>query len=282
MKPLLFAALTALLLLLSCHRNSATSKTAAVSDTIALGKTVTVAGADAEDDIYANVDEDSLLNNEVQKLLINDKNHVMHMPFSDSIEITASVIGRIQTHIKAGMLFDGSNRFALIKQVSGNGLAITVYKRQDGSYKQMMEFSISEMEYSGHTLKDVNSDGYNDLLIDTYGCCGTNLKGFCEVYLYKPDGSGFTEPLRLDNPTFFPDERVVRGITAGQLGESPLYKMAWDGTVLKPGESISLHPKKKHRYILEREGQKPVEIKEVPAEYKSLKEFYWFMGEMHE
>lgn len=282
MKPLLFTALPALLMLISCHRNTTTPAKKPLADTAATSQAITITGAKDEDDIYANVDEDSLLHSEIQKLLFLDLANLNTTTFSDSLEIPGSVIGRIQTSIRAGRIFNKENRFALVKQISGNGVNIKIFKKAGTQYNELINYEIPEMEFMGYTIQDVNSDGYNDLLIDTYGCCGTNLKGFGEVYLYKPGNSGFTEAIRLDNPVFFPAEKVVRGVSAGQPGQSPLYKMVWKGTELKPVETISLHPDKKHRYILEREGQKPVEIKEIPAEYKSLKDLYWFLGEIND
>lgn len=282
MKPLFLTAFTALLLLISCNRNSATTITAPLADTVATSQKNAISETKDRHDIYANADEDSLLHSEIQRLLLIDLHNANDATFSESREMSGSIIGRIQTSIAAGKLFNKEHRFALIKQTSGNGVNIKVYKQAGTKYGELINYEISEMEFMNDTIMDVNNDGFNDLIIDTYGCCGTNLKGFSEVYLYKPDDSGFTQAIRLDNPVFFPAEKVVRGVSAGQPGQSSLYKMVWKGTELKPVETISLHPNKKHRYILEREGQKPLKIKEIPAEYKTLKNLYWFLGEIND
>jgi hypothetical protein len=225
MKPFLVTALVLTILLASCHRTPITN-TPQAADTVAAG--IAYSTRDTID-IYAVTNEDSLLDSEVQKLFARDLAKADDYAFTDSLEIPGSVLGRIQTNIRAGLLFDNKNRFALVKQVSGNGVNIRVFKKGHDGYSEVLDYGISEIEFTGDTLKDVNNDGYNDLLLYTYGSSGCCLKAFCEVHLYKPDGNGFAKPVNLANPTFSPDEKVVRGVYYGYSGEPPVYKYQWNG-----------------------------------------------------
>ena len=140
-----------------------------------------------------------------------------------------------------------------------------------------------DLTYTGITIKDINGDGKKDFLRGYYplaGCCRRN----CVVaYLYNND-AGFSEGFDFENPTFYPDEKIVRGVEYGHPGEVPLYKYKWTGNSLDTIEYIypadtlkkKFYSVKKWEYL--EIPDKRVTLTSVPAEYTKIKDYDWFIN----
>ena len=80
------------------------------------------------------------------------------------------------------------------------------------------------MNYVSDTLRDANGDGLRDYIVRSYpsaGCCRRDVH---TVRLFDRTSGGFAESFQLINPTYYPTERVVRGVEYGHPGWVPLYK----------------------------------------------------------
>lgn len=146
----------------------------------------------------------------------------------------------------------------------------------------------SDLEISvvGDTIFDFNGDGYKDYALHLYsdrGCCPRDV---FRVYLYLPHSAGFTSYYEFMNPTFFPKEKIIRGIAYGHPGELPLYEMMWDGVLLKPLRYIYPNWKDTSQYtFLEYKNRDDFpefsiakKLKQVPIEFKNIDGYEYFLS----
>jgi hypothetical protein len=71
---------------------------------------------------------------------------------------------------------------------------LVVYKKQGTHYKKALHYSVNELNYCYYTIKDVNNDGHNDLLVYSENYSGfktCEIDFVCDVFLCRPDGAGF-------------------------------------------------------------------------------------------
>lgn len=141
--------------------------------------------------------------------------------------------------------------------------------------------------FLGDTIRDVNGDDQLDILTNYYpnsGCCRRNCFW---VRPYDRDSQIYQEKIRLTNPTFYPEEKTVRGVFYGHPGEVPLYKMKWNKNKLDTVEYIYPLKENSHRYLLTNERKvwagkeitkKDRLIEEIPEEYRNVEDLDWFIN----
>jgi len=133
------------------------------------------------------------------------------------------------------------------------------------------------------SIKDINGDKYKDLVIpdpSDNGCCRANVY---QVFLNKDNKGTFTEKKQFMNPTFFPNEKIIRGVDYGHPGTVALYKLKWVGFDTKAVEFI--YPNiddTKHRSFIKTKKRYPSskieqeKLDEVPDEYHNINHYDWF------
>ena len=191
-----------------------------------------------------------------------------------------------QVQLRQGDLFGNGKSYLIVRRKKSGTVDVDVFAA-GRKPQHLIAFGGIPFTYVGNTIRDVNGDGTKDFVVDTYGSSGCCLKAFSAVYLARPDGRSFSEPVDFTNPTFFPDEQVVRGVAYGYRGIAPLYKKKWEGENLEDVEYVFFETDT----ALVRSGRiiradsddvtqaKKVEyLKEIPKEYESIFGFDWFLG----
>lgn len=143
-------------------------------------------------------------------------------PIPDSISdgfINSNV--ELQLH----SFFSGSPKQFIAKAHSQGEVFIYVFAVKNRNIKKEIEYKLSGMSYlNKDTLGDFNGDGYMDMAIRWHpqtGCCLANAY---DVFTGTAHGlkSNYTHFI---NPTFFPREQKVRGMTYGYDAE--FYEFKW-------------------------------------------------------
>jgi hypothetical protein len=141
------------------------------------------------------------------------------------------------------------------------------------------------MTYTGDTIFDVNGDNRKDFVVNWYGSTGCCLKGFSDVYLSNSKATAFSRCYTFINPTFSPNEHIIRGICYGHPGDTEMYKYKWNGERVDTMEYVMFEKDTSGSnigvIISKQRNTEPVNIirkqKYVPVEYKSINDFGWFM-----
>lgn len=139
--------------------------------------------------------------------------------------------------------------------------------------------------YYEDTLKDINLDGFKDFIVSQYshtGCCPRDDK---IAYLYNNKNGDF-ETVGFFNPEFDNTNKLIYEMDYGHPGEVSMEKSKWNKLSKIKIESIS--PKhfdnridsfvKPYSFIkIIYPSQKTITVKDVPEEYKKLKNFEYFL-----
>ena len=150
--------------------------------------------------------------------------------------------------------------------------------RKKLSYTQDFIYAVHD------SIFDANGDGINDFNIDwwTTGAFGSSI---IYIYLFDPKTEKFSTAYNFSNATFYPKEKIIRGVQAGFGGISGLYKMKWVGDKSDKTEDIEyiypdyttkgktfIRTKTPSEYPERKEGEL---LKKVPEEYRDQKD--WFL-----
>ncbi len=194
--------------------------------------------------------------------------------------------------IKKGHLFDQK----FVHLIVGKGNRRDIYCRnvfesdfyheliEDEKYVKVINADI-EIYIERDTVFDANGDGYKDyaLVLDSQsGCCRREVY---RVYLYLPHCGGFTPYYEFMNPTFYPGEKMIRGVYYGHPGEVGLYEQKWDGVLVYTIQEIypNYRDSKQYTYLQyttrDSVDQKPNKIlKKLPQQFEKITSLEWFKG----
>jgi hypothetical protein len=155
-----------------------------------------------------------------------------------------------------------------IYELKNNKLEPLIYRNQDG------------MTYLDDTIRDVNGDGRKDFLVHWYpssGCCRRNVYN---VYLQDNQGK-FSKDYEFINPTFYPDEKIIRGVQYGYGAD--LYKYKWNNLNVDTIEFIKKDTEKPNKYYITKKSDynnppivKNRIVNKIPKEYKEIIDIDWF------
>lgn len=173
----------------------------------------------------------------------------------------------------------------MIHMIAPMNVYIHVLTFAEGNIVKVISHKQWGMTYTGDTIFDVNGDGRKDFVVNWYGSTGCCLKGFSDVYIARKNHISFTEPFEFINPTFSPEEHVVRGICYGHPGDTEMYKYKWNGEKIDTIEYVMFEKDTAGNnigvLISKQRNSKPSNIirkqKHVPTEYKLINDFGWFM-----
>lgn len=127
--------------------------------------------------------------------------------------------------LEYGNLFSKKHKHLIVHLYTPQ-IIIGIYKLTNDNFKQVMYREESQLSYMDDIIKDVNGDGKKDFLVHWYpmsGCCRRNVYN---VYLYQEKEDTFTKDYEFINPTFFPKEKIIRGLSYGH--NASLYKYKWN------------------------------------------------------
>jgi len=190
------------------------------------------------------------------------------LPDDSSFNVTA------QLHL--GNLFQNSRKHLLIRRKVPWGAVLDIYLLQDNKLNSVIQRIQSGMTYIDDTLRDVNGDKYKDFLVHWYPSAGCCLRDVFNVYLYQPQTGTFTKDYEFINPTFSPEEKIIRGLEYGHPGEAGLYKYKWNGLHVDTIEFVYPYTKGAGKFIRTKKSEyKPTEkdgtvLKSLPSEYKKI------------
>lgn len=184
-------------------------------------------------------------------------------------------------------VFREQDKFVFIRsRPLGYEASIGLYKVSDSEIVPLFEKDWI-VGYHRDTLRDINGDGYQDILSWHYtpsGCCRRNL---AKVRLYNHETNSFEAPIEFMNPTFFPDKKLIMGVFYGHTGAVPLYKYKWNnlradileyiypihnlvGSYVRSSSPI---PYEKSLNLI---GHEP-KINSLPKEYEQVEDLDWFL-----
>ncbi len=190
----------------------------------------------------------------------------------------------LQIEIKYGNLFTENGIHAVLRIGAIYQTLICVYYynsiEKSDSLQTLLYFDGYHNTYQGDTIRDINGDNKKDFIIESYpmsGCCLAELR---DVYLFQ-NKTKFTEKYDFINPTFYPKEKVIRGLT---YGWNPLlYKYKWNGLKIDTLEHISpniadttrrtFFKTKKWEDPSDMKNVKKTKLNSIPKEYHSIENF---------
>ena len=270
----------------------ATKKQIAVTENILPADTIKTIISDKNHD--KNVEEhtedtDSLKLAEIlaDALEIATKN-VHKETFHTDYEATANDEYDVKVDIKLDYHFTKKYSHLIIRRMIWNNLFIDIYSKKNNTFEKVLAIEQWLFTYVNDTIRDINGDGLNDFVINGYGASGCCLKAFSIVYLLRHDRKTFSNDFDFINPTFSPNEKIIRGICYGHSGQTEMYKYKWNGERVDTLEYVYYERNQEN----ERTGKVIISTKppyidnnkvlkrlnSVPNEYKKIEGYYWFEG----
>lgn len=183
-----------------------------------------------------------------------------------------------------GHVFSPSATHVLINLAYKDYNHIFIFNAEAKGYTRVFYTKEWFMNYRGDSIADINGDGYKDYLLSTEATNHTwHVRADWCVNLFNPKNNGFAYVDCYLNPVFSPKEKLVRGTTYGGPGDVELYKIKWAGIVPDTVEIIYRIKGSNKQFIRTTkhpwfDREKGTIINAIPAEYKSLPEYDYFMA----
>ncbi len=195
---------------------------------------------------------------------------------------------KVATEIRIGHHFTKLYPHLLIRRNDSYGIYIDVYTWNKNKFEKVISHEQSIFTYVNDTIWDVDGDGSKDFIVNWYAAAGCCLKGFSNVYRLKADQKTFSSRFEFINPTFSPNEKIIRGICYGHPGETEMYKYRWNNGQVDTIEYISYEKNMKGEktgkiiVLTQRPGDETrtliQRIDYVPVEYTRINDYDWFTG----
>lgn len=196
----------------------------------------------------------------------------------------------VDVEINLDYHFTKKNPHWIIRRIAPNTIYIDVFSKHNNVLKKVLSHEEWAMTYVNDTIQDVNGDNIKDFVVNWYGASGCCLKAFKNVYLLKNDEKTFSQGNEFINPTFSPNEKIIRGVCYGHPGYTEMYKYKWNGETVDTLEYVFYETekdnseKKTGRIIIS--NHEPYHkdfkilkiVKKVPREYKKIFGYDWFLG----
>lgn len=172
-----------------------------------------------------------------------------------------------------------------VRRLAPSDVRTDVFIQEGDNFKNILHAEHGSMTYISDTLADVNGDQLSDFLIHWYpasGCCRRNQY---DVYLLRKDGT-FSESYSFINPTFFPKEKIIRGVLYGHQEEVGLYKYRWKENSIDTIEFIYKNPDKRNTFIRTKKmflfdtpEKDKIHLNTLPKEYQTIEDIDWFKND---
>jgi hypothetical protein len=285
MKPIAVVIIT-LFFLLSCrHAGQQEKKVSAPYDSTQYASTIILPVEEQKENLSKNEYlEDSLrLDFALNHALNITGKRLKDKSFSKEYEIQPGDSSySIHVEIQIEDLFDDDKKYFLLRRQVPWATYIDIYKIVDSKIEKVISREQGAMSYIRDTIFDVNGDGYKDFVVHWYpssGCCRRNIYN---VYLNLPENGMFSSDYEFINPTFSPEEGIIRGVEYGHPGEVGLYKFMWNGLNVDTIEFIYPDVNLKGQFIKTKRSQfRPliddgIVLSSVPEEYHKIESYEWF------
>ncbi|WPO77010.1 XAC2610-related protein [Flavobacterium sp. KACC 22761] len=194
----------------------------------------------------------------------------------------------IQVELNIDDFFTKNSPHLIIRRLSPGNVYIDIYSKEGNKFKKVLSHKEWTMTYVNDTIRDINGDGLKDFVVNWYGSSGCCLKAFSNVYLLRNDRKEFSKDFEFINPTFSPEEKMIRGVTYGHPGETEMYKYKWKGEAVDTLEyvyyDIDKDGKKTGKIIISKKNaysknkRHIKKLNSIPVEYKKIEGFDWFTG----
>lgn len=208
--------------------------------------------------------------------------------FKKQYEVFLDDSSTVKVQMNSDYYFTNKYSHLIIRRKQPNNVFIDIYSKINGKFQRVISHKQWEMTYINDKIKDINGDGQRDFIVNWYGSTGCCLKGFSNVYLLRSDQQSFSKDLEFINPTFSPQEKMIRGICYGHPGETEMYKYKWNGEKVDTLEYISYEKTEKGQKTGKiisstsrpfKDGSKAVKVlNSIPIEYKKIEGIDWFTG----
>ncbi|KFF06294.1 hypothetical protein [Flavobacterium reichenbachii] len=236
--------------------------------------------------------------NEKKKDAVIEKDSIPKV-LADALEIASQNSGKnkfqnkyktsdnVEVELNLDNHFTKNAAYLIIHRSDEGGILIDIYLKEGNKFKKILSHDESPITYQNDTIRDINGDGLKDFVVNWYGANGMNLKAYSTVYLLKQDKKTFSKRFDFINPTFSPEEKIIRGVCYGQSGETDLYKEKWNGETTENVEFVSYEKnkngKKTGKITITKEnsndGKKVIKrLNSVPEEYTKIYGYDWFTG----
>ena len=219
---------------------------------------------------------------EAKKKVKKDKNQTVA---KEEYELKSKAYkSNLYVTIKHGNIFNNKDTHAIITIGSSyrNLICVYYYNKSEGadSLETLLYTDRYHNIHDGDTIQDVNGDKNKDFIVKWYpmsGCCLAEMR---DVYLFRSK-TELSEKYHFLNPTFYPKEKVIRGIEYGY--DAPLYKYKWNGLRIDTLEYIhkNLEDSTKTTYWKTKNWTgdynlrniKKTKLNSIPKEYYSIDNF---------
>lgn len=170
----------------------------------------------------------------------------------------------VQVEINIDDYFIKNEPQLIIRRLEPNNVHIDIYSKDGNKFKKVLSHKQWTLTYVNDTIRDINGDDLKDFVVNWYGATGCCLKAFSDIYLLRKDKKEFSKGFEFINPTFSPEEKIIRGVQYGHPGQTEIYKFKWNGETVDTLEYIY--------YDTDEEGKKTGKIiiskKELTAKIK--------------
>jgi len=198
----------------------------------------------------------------------------------------------VQVEINIDDYFIKNEPQLIIRRLEPNNVHIDIYSKDGNKFKKVLSHKQWTLTYVNDTIRDINGDDLKDFVVNWYGATGCCLKAFSDIYLLRKDKKEFSKGFEFINPTFSPEEKIIRGVQYGHPGQTEIYKFKWNGETVDTLEYIYYDTdeegKKTGKIIISKKrayskNKKDIKkLNSIPTEYKKIEGFDWFTGKGYE
>lgn len=184
----------------------------------------------------------------------------------------------VNTEMEYGYLFAKNRKHLIVRRFVPWGGMFDVFLMENNSFKNVCKVTDTGLSSVGDTLRDINGDDFKDFLVWGYPTSGCCPRESFSVFLYQSQTGQLTTGYELINASFFPKEKIIRGLEYGHPGEVPLYKYKWNGLQVDTIEFIYPYLKQKGKFIkYNSPSKKGIVLKSLPKEYRKIGGIDWFL-----
>lgn len=225
-----------------------------------------------------------------EALIIANKNS-NKTNFKDKFEIQSADFGITVVNIDIGNHFDKISPSLIIRRQTPGLVYIDIFFKKNKKFQKAVSHQQWSLTYVNDTIRDINGDGIKDFAVNWYGATGCCIKRFSNIYLQRPNNT-FSENFEFINPTFSPEEKIIRGVCYGHPGNTEMYKYKWNGEKVDTLEYVYYEKKNEkektgkvvisNRHPHESKFKILKKLNSIPNEYKQIEGYDWFVGNVGE
>lgn len=205
--------------------------------------------------------------------------HLQEENFVTSYELeTLDSLEEFYMELSIGQLLGNGQQYLLVRRfyAGTDDVHLSLYQVKGEASIEVLTHVQQDMTYMRDTFFDVNGDQHLDFVINWYPSAGSWSRDVYTLYLNKAEEEGFSEAFTFMNPSFAPQEGLVRGVEYGDPADSGFYKYQWNGLKIDTLEYIYPHPEQAGKYLKTKQNEhavnktKGVLLDSLPVEYSGI------------